>query len=121
RRRSAPAEGEEPRLPNSGDLSVLTLPDKVFTVLAALLHTTPEDLPVDKDGDVGIRSGSAMVFVRVRDEPPLVDVFSPVLTELQSSLALYARLSELTTRLSVGRLYFANDAVWASVPVFGRD
>jgi hypothetical protein len=121
RRRTLPADVDEARLPSAGDLSVLTLPEKVFTVLAALLRTTPENLPVDKDGDVGIRSGSAMVFVRVRESPPLIDVFSPVVTDVAPTLALLTRLSELTTRLSIGRLYHANNAVWASVPVFGRD
>jgi hypothetical protein len=121
RRAERPGGDEDPHLPTSGDLSALSLPEKVFTVLAALLRTTPDKLPVDADGDVGIRSGSAMVFVRVREDPPLVDVFSPVLTDVTATLALYVKLSELTTRLSVGRLYFASNAVWASVPVFGRD
>src|SRR6266545_3800719 len=80
------------------------------------------DLPeVDRDGDIGIRSGSAMVFVRVRDNPPLVDVFSPVLTEVEMTEKLYLRLSELTNRMPIGRLYCTTDTVWASVPVFGRD
>jgi hypothetical protein len=103
------------------DLSVLPLPQAVATVIAAMLKTTPENLPIDNDGDIGIRSGSAMVFVRVRDNPPLVDVFSPVLTEVQASEKLLVRLSELTHRMPIGRLYCAGDTVWASVPVFGRD
>ena len=80
-----------------------------------------EKLQVDSDGDIGIRSGSAMVFVRVRDNPPLVDVFSPILTDVQPSEKLYAKLSDLTTKMPIGRLYHANKTVWASVPVFGRD
>ena len=31
------------------------------------------------------------------------------------------KLSELTNRMPIGRLYCTNDTVWASVPVFGRD
>jgi hypothetical protein len=103
------------------DLAGLSLPDKVATVIAAMLNTTRDALPVDSEGDVGIRSGSAMVFVRVRDEPPLVDVFSPVLTEVEANEQLYVRLSELTHRMPIGRLYFSSSTVWASVPVFGRD
>jgi hypothetical protein len=103
------------------DLSNMTLPEKVTTVIAAMLNTTPDALPVDTEGDVGIRSGSAMVFVRVRDEPPLVDVFSPVLTEVKPNEQLYVKLSELTHRMPIGRLYFSGETVWASVPVFGRD
>jgi hypothetical protein len=99
----------------------LPLNDRVSAVLAGLLKTTPELLQVDGDGDIGIRSGSAMVFVRVRDNPPLIDVFSPVLTEVEPTEQLYVKLSELTNRMPIGRLYCTDDTVWASVPVFGRD
>jgi hypothetical protein len=98
----------------------LDLPERVRTVVAALLKTTPEELTVDQDGDIGIRSGSAMVFVKVRSEPPLVDVFSPLLTEVEPSEQLFARLSDLTNRMPIGRLYCTNGTVWASVPVMGR-
>src|SRR2546423_307267 len=97
------------------------LASRVTTVVARLLKTTPDALQVDADGDIGIRAGSAMVFVRVRDNPALVDVFSPVLTEVQPSEKLYMKLSELTNRMPIGRLYCTGDTVWASVPVFGRD
>jgi hypothetical protein len=119
--RPSPAQGDAQRSAERSDLSGLALGDKVAAVIAAMLKTTPDNLPVDKDGDIGIRSGSAMVFVRVRDNPPLVDVFSPVLTEVDTNQQLYARLSELTHRMPIGRLYCAGDTVWASVPVFGRD
>src|SRR6266511_2100037 len=62
-------------------LDVYGAPHPAF--LTSLLKTTPDALSVAPDGDIGIRSGSAMVFVRVRDHPPLVAVFSPVLTEIQ--------------------------------------
>src|SRR4029077_6570576 len=71
--------------------------------------------------DIGIRSGSAMVFVRSRDNPPLIDVFSPVLTEVRGNEKLYQKLSELTHRMPIGRLYYTGQTVWASIPVFGRD
>ena len=99
----------------------MSLPERVAIVVAGVQRTTPEALQVDSDGDIGIRSGSAMVFVRIRDNPPLVDVFSPVLTDIEASEKLYAKLSELTTKMPIGRLYHANKTVWASVPVFGRD
>jgi hypothetical protein len=99
----------------------MTLLERVKIVVAGLQRTEPEALQVDSDGDIGIRSGSAMVFVRVRDSPPLIDVFSPILTDVEASEKLYAKLSELTTKMPIGRLYQANKTVWASVPVFGRD
>jgi hypothetical protein len=104
-----------------GGEDALALEERVRTVVATMLKSTPEALQVDSDGDIGIRAGSAMVFVRIRDNPPLVDVLSPVLTEVEPTEKLYVRLSELTNRMPIGRLYCTNDTVWASVPVFGRN
>jgi hypothetical protein len=103
------------------DPDELPLAEQVRVVVAAMQKTDLEHLQVDADGDVSIRAGSAMVFVRVREAPPLVDVFSPVLTEVEPTEQLYVRLSELTNRMPIGRLYCTNDTVWASVPVFGRN
>jgi hypothetical protein len=111
--------------PRRGDAEepddAMPLAERVRVVVAAMQKTDVEHLQVDADGDVSIRAGSAMVFVRVRDTPPLVDVFSPVLTEVEPTEQLYVRLSELTNRMPIGRLYCTNDTVWASVPVFGRN
>jgi hypothetical protein len=97
------------------------LEERVRTVVATMSKTTVDQLQVDTDGDIGIRAGSAMVFVRVRDNPPLVDVLSPILTEVEPTERLYVKLSELTNRMPIGRLYCAQDTVWASIPVFGRN
>ncbi|MFC7529055.1 hypothetical protein [Actinoplanes sp. GCM10030250] len=100
---------------------VVPLDERVRTVVATMSKTTVDQLQVDADGDIGIRAGSAMVFVRVRDNPPLVDVLSPILTEVEPTEQLYVKLSELTNRMPIGRLYCAQDTVWASIPVFGRN
>lgn len=100
---------------------VIPLEERVKTVVATMSKTTVDQLQLDSDGDIGIRAGSAMVFVRVRDNPPLVDVFSPILAEVEPTEQLYVKLSELTNRMPIGRLYCAQDTVWASIPVFGRN
>jgi hypothetical protein len=51
----------------------------------------------------------------------LIDVYSPILTEVEPEERLYERLSQLTRRMPIGRLYCTDSTVWASVPVFGRD
>ncbi|WP_341718192.1 hypothetical protein QQG74_31260 [Micromonospora sp. FIMYZ51] len=103
------------------ETEVLELAERVRTVVSTMLKSDLDRLQVDSDGDINIRAGSAMVFVRVRDNPPLVDVFSPVLTEVEPTERLYVKLSELTNRMPIGRLYCADDTVWASIPVFGRN
>lgn len=103
------------------NLAALPLHRRVALTLAAMLKVAPESLPVDAEGDFGIRAGSAMVFVRVREKPPLVEVFSPVLTGVAENQRLYQRLSELVHRMPIGRLYLAGGTVWAGITVFGRD
>ncbi|MBO4209554.1 T3SS (YopN, CesT) and YbjN peptide-binding chaperone 1 [Micromonospora echinofusca] len=95
--------------------------DRVKAVLTGLLDTPPDQLRMDSDGNIGIRAGSAMIFVRAQEDPPLVDVFSPLLTGVQPSESLYRRLSEHTNDLPIGRVYCTGDTVWASVPVVGED
>jgi hypothetical protein len=97
------------------------LDDQVRWVVAQLMKTDPEQLPVDDQGEISIRSGSAMVFVKTSDDPAMVDVYSPVLTKVRATERLYERLSALTRSMPIGRLYVAEDTVWASVAVFGRD
>jgi hypothetical protein len=73
------------------------------------------------DGDFRLREGSAEILVRVRDNPPMVDVLSPIRTGVDAGERLYAQLSELTAGMPIGRLYWADNTVWCSVPVFGHD
>ncbi|MGH8794867.1 MAG: T3SS (YopN, CesT) and YbjN peptide-binding chaperone 1 [Stackebrandtia sp.] len=119
--RPAPAvtvedESSEVVLSDAGPLA-----DVVTTVVAALLHTTPGHLAVDDNGEISVRSGSAMVFINPTEHPAVVDVYSPLLTEVDPTERLYRELSELTRRLPIGRLYYADGTIWASVPVYGRD
>ncbi len=102
-------------------VSGIPLEEQVRTVVAGLLKTDPATLQVDEDGEISVRAGSAMVFVRIHENPQLIDVYSPILTEVDPNERLYERLSQLTRRMPIGRLYCTDGTVWASVPVFGRD
>ncbi|WP_347404640.1 hypothetical protein [Solwaraspora sp. WMMD1047] len=110
-------EGRAYRPPDLGE----KLAGRVRLVVAELLGVTPDQLRLDSDGDIGIRAGSAMIFVRAMEDPPLVDVFSPLLSGVQPTETLYQRLSDLTNGMALGRIYCTGDTVWASIPVFGQD
>lgn len=79
------------------------------------------ELVAEPDRTVRLRVGTAVVFVRVRKRPLVVEVYSPILTDVAPSEELYRELSELTSYLAVGRVYHANNTVWASVQVVGSD
>ena len=97
------------------------LGEVVATVVATMQRTTPSHLAIDSDGEISVRAGSAMVFIKPTERPAVVDVYSPLLTDVGTNERLFSELSELTRRLPIGRLYYADATIWASVPVFGRD
>ncbi len=97
------------------------LAERVRTVVAAITKTPIDELPTNADGDLGVPAGSATVFVRMRDDPTLVEVFAPLLTGVAASEQLYIRLSEINARLPIGRVSFTDGTVRAAVAVFGRD
>ncbi|MFC7545274.1 hypothetical protein [Plantactinospora sp. GCM10030261] len=102
------------------DLGV-KLVERVKRVVAEILGTTADQLRVDADGDLAIRAGSAMIFVRAQEDPPMIDVFSPLLSGVQPTESLYQRLCDLTSGMPIGRIYCTGDTVWASIPVFGHE
>ena len=89
--------------------------------LADRVRTAVGPQAEETDGDFRLREGSAEILVRVRDNPPMVDVLSPIRTGVEAGERLNAQLSELTAGMPIGRLYWADDTVWCSVPVFGHD
>ena len=116
---AAEAGGRAPSVPATSEGAALR--DMVTTVVSALQHTSPSHLAIDDAGEISVRAGSAMVFIKPTESPAIVDVYSPLLTEVESNERLYRELSELTRRLPIGRLYYADSTIWASVPVYGRD
>jgi len=91
------------------------LADRVRAVVATMSRSPVDTTP---GGDFKIQDP---IVVRVRANPPMVDVLGELRTGVEPSDELRAKLSELTAGMPVGRLYWADGAVWASVPVFGHD
>ena len=72
------------------------------------------ELEVDQDGDIPIRAGSAMLFVRPVDSvPPVVSIFSPVLSGVERSPDLLEALNQINDRLTFGRVFWHGGVVVA--------
>jgi hypothetical protein len=86
------------------------------TVLAELRKASgnPELAP-DEDGDIRVRFGSALAFVRVLDDPPLVRVYSPVLASLDGDDRILERINAINSQLHLARLIFAHGTIFAVV------
>ena len=80
-------------------------------------ETSIADLDFDADGDVSIRYGSVLVWIRVTGEPPQVRLLAALLRDVEESPELLARLNGLNA--AVGRtLFFADqDCVFATMHV----
>ncbi|OGT88615.1 MAG: hypothetical protein A2286_03235 [Gammaproteobacteria bacterium RIFOXYA12_FULL_61_12] len=75
------------------------------------------DLDFDEDGDIGIRYGSLIIFVRLMGDPPHVRLVSPLLADVDESQGLLARLNEINCRLGHMHLIAHNDAILAIADV----
>jgi len=77
------------------------LAGRVDTALRHFLRAG--EIAYDSDGDVPIRCGAAMVFVRVLLDEGLVSVFSPVLFEVTTSADLLGALNDMNTEIRFAR------------------
>jgi hypothetical protein len=79
-------------------------------VIAALREPTGNpDLEPDEEGDIGIRFGGALVWVRVNRARPAVDIFSHVVNGAAPTPALLEALNELN-RTHCPAAFFATDS-----------
>jgi hypothetical protein len=62
-----------------------------------------DELIRDPDGDIPIRSGDAMVFVRLLAGRDFVGVFSPVLLDIDRTAGLIEALNEVNRNIRVAR------------------
>jgi len=94
------------------------LRDEVRDFLAAL--TGIVDLSFDSDGDIPLRHGSAMIFVRVHEQPPMIELFSPVLREVTHEAGLVDALNELNSRTRFVSFSAIGGGVVASHELFAQ-
>lgn len=67
----------------------------------------------DHDGDIPIRSGSAMVFVRISADLPIVELFSPLLLGVAGDALALERLNRVNRSLRFARLTWSRGTVLA--------
>jgi hypothetical protein len=56
------------------------------------------DIKYDSDGDIAISRGTAVIFICCLDDPPTIRFYSPLVTGVEASPKLLARLNELNMR-----------------------
>jgi hypothetical protein len=90
-------------------------------LLAALREATGvEALEFDGDGDIPVRLGSAISFTRVIEEPPMIRITSPIVSEIEEDLALLAKLNEFNANSDVVRYVHRNCTLYAVADLLAR-
>lgn len=83
-------------------------------LLATLKQCTGvNDLAFDDDGDIGIRHGSALAFVRLVGDAPFVRFYSRILHELEDNGDIVSRLNDINARQPMVHFVFRSDAIFA--------
>jgi Putative bacterial sensory transduction regulator len=84
----------------------------VEKAVAEYIGTKPDDLMVNEDGSIPIRRGSTAYYVRLMDgSPPMVQVYSTILYDVQKSPELFERLNEINAETMFARAFWTGDSV----------
>ncbi len=84
-------------------------------LLATVRATTGlQDLDFDEDGDIGVRYGTAMTYLRLIGEPQHVHIFCPILRDVEESAELFIKLNELNANQWLIRFFFRNGVVYGA-------
>lgn len=78
------------------------------------------EITYDPDGDIPVRFGNAMVFVRLLGAPPRVRIFSPMLWNLHSTDGLLEALNDINLRVDAGRVVWTGKEVIAAIDLPAR-
>jgi hypothetical protein len=79
-----------------------------------------DDLIRDADGDIPVRVGSALMFVRaVPGTPPLVQLFAHVLDDVDLTLPLLEAINDTNRRILFGRIFWAHRVVIVAMEITG--
>ncbi len=97
-------------------------PDQAAASLQAALaeFIAGADLVPDRDGDLPIRVGSALMFVRaVAGRPPLLQVFAPLVSGVDLTPALLDSLNDINRHILFGRVFWTDREVVVSMELTG--
>lgn len=113
-----PSPGARPAAVVGGRTHEAPPPDEAVAALEAALteFVAGADLVPDRDGDLPIRVGSALMFVRpVAGVPPLLQVFSPLVAGVDLTPALLESLNDINHGILFGRVFWADRQIVVSM------
>jgi hypothetical protein len=78
------------------------------------------EIEYDATGDIPIRFGNSMVFVRLLGSPPRVRIFSPMLWDLRTTGGLFEALNNINSNIDLGRVFWTGKEVVIAIDLPAR-
>lgn len=108
---------------SSDDLSDVAVvpasPDHFTELVDGVLTAMFGQPPIrDSDGDIPIRSGSAMVFVRLLPDAPIVELFAPLLLDVEGTALTLERIAQINQRVRFVKFTWRSGAVYAETQLY---
>ena len=97
---------EEPEQRDPEDISLL-LKETIQEIVGV------PDIETDENGDIGIRSGSALVFIRMTKNNLFISMFSEILTDIKESQTLLSMLNDINATEVMLRVFYKDGMVYA--------
>lgn len=109
----------QPSGADDADQPPTSLIDWLCWAVAQILEVDQVDQ--DPDGDIRIRYGSTMCFVRGIEDPPSVRLFAPMVIDVPRTPALLEDLNDINLNITVGRVVHtpANEVLY-SLELYGE-
>ncbi len=72
-----------------------------------------KELKYDQNGNIGIKFGSIITFIRYKEKPPSIRFHSPLVSEVEATPELFAKLNELNSGIGSMHFFHRNDLIIA--------
>jgi hypothetical protein len=109
--------GEPPRKPRKVRSPIQRLRARVLTLAREAVGDL--SLAFDKEGDLAVRIGSRPGFIRIREEPTVVRVYTRLARPEHPDEDLLALLHRMNARMTLARLVLADGSIFLAVDLPG--
>ncbi len=98
-------------------------PEMVTSYIRDLLETVTGERPVpDQDGDLPVRVGGALFYVRVvNPTDAIVQVFSVAVAGVPATLGLMAKINDINSSIGFARAFHVQEQVLIESEIWGVD
>lgn len=109
--------------PEPAELPLAIMPadrDELVALVDQVLTKAFGKQPIkDDDGDIPVRTGTAVCFIRVSADAPVVEIFAPLVKDVTNRTRGAEKLSDLNRKYAFAKFFLNDDYVIAQIKIPG--